>query len=241
NKSHNNSAIPQIPKKQTVYFAPTNSKETGVIVSGLSKTALEGLVSNDKNLNVRIVNPKHGLYELFGETLQTVTREVDTKTVLVEQNSYVSFPEKKEIDAKSLILKGVVTPKDNQSANQNPLVGIIQKIQGVKLSGSQLAFVNSCKFEPSGPSVRVRTTQPENLQKTMTLFDLGQSVTLDGSQSLSNTGALAYQWLVTVPEDSLLNPTFSNNVQMDFTPDTTGMHIYSLVVKDANGDCDAQF
>ncbi len=241
-KSHN-SAIPVIPKNQTVYYAPTGKTETGVIVSGISKSALEKLVAQNKQLRVRIVNPLRGLYEFFGQDLRTVTAEVDTKSVLVEQNSYVDSPRKKVLDSNWSNLKNLATASSGGQLNDNPLVYLYKKLQGVTVTGPQLDFVNSCHFDESrAPKVTVLTSQPQNLQKTMTFFDLGQSVNLDGDQSQSLDGsALSYQWLVTVPEDSDLGPTFGSSSQMNFTPDTTGMHIYSLVVKDSNGFCNAKF
>ena len=238
--SNKNSLIPNIPSSQRVNLAPTNAGETGVIVSGMPKNDLESLVAKNKNVRVRVINPKHGLYEIFGQNIAVVRNEVDTNQVLVEKNDYVPVPdETKEIEAKWIALKGA-NPPASPNVNENPLVTAIEKAQGVKLTGSNLDFVNSCQFNKSEmPYVDVTTNQGENLQKTMIYFDLGQSITLNGSSSHARSGSLSYQWLVTAPDDSLLPPTFSQSSQIQYTPDAMGMHLYSLVVKDSHGFCNA--
>ncbi len=238
--SNKNSLIPIIPSNQRVTHAPTNTSETGVIVSGLSKTALESLVAKNQSMRVRVINPKHGLYEIFGQTVATVRGEVDANQVLVEKNDYVPVPdETKEIKAKWTALKGI-TPPTNPNVNEGPLARAIEKTQGVKLTGGNLDFVNSCQFSKSEmPLVDVTTNQGENLQKTMTYFDLGQSITLNGGASRAQSGPVSYQWLVTAPDDSLLPPTFGHSSQIQYKPDAMGMHLYSLVVKDSHGFCNA--
>ncbi len=226
--------IPYVPPRQRVTRAPASQNETGVIVLGLSTATLEQLIGQYRDLSVRIVNPKHGLYELFGQSLATVRRELRGQNVLIEKNSYVPLIKKSKVidDYSNTAPFSVV---------DNPLVFNVDQYQKVFLTGADLNFVNSCRLGPSNvsPVIHLMSNQGTNLQQTWFYFNLGNSINLDASnsQAPTNDGKLSYLWIVTAPQDSLLQPQYSRSATIRYTPDTTGLHRFTLIVKDSNGYC----
>lgn len=86
---------------------------------------------------------------------------------------------------------------------------------------------------PSDPS----DNMPSAVAGSDLLIDLGDSVTLDASDSTDPNGdSLAYEWsLVSVPSGSALTTgSLSSQTTVSFTPDSYGTFVVRLVVNDGN-------
>lgn len=220
-----------------VHRAPTSEKETGTIVTGLSENNMANILNSDSRLTVRIINREHKIFEVYGAKTEEIDQlvktnlnflSVDAKDVTVEHNAYVKL---KDADVQA-------APVDQD--NRPPLVAAIEDNQGVKLEGDYLNFVSKCKLNRKiMPNIKVQDNQGRDKQNAGIYFDLGKSLKLDGSQSRANTtsGKVDLLWIVSPSDDSKLNPLFQVAPAVSFTPDSTGLHVYSVIAKDENDFC----
>ncbi len=89
------------------------------------------------------------------------------------------------------------------------------------------------------PNIVVKDNQGRDKQNAGIYFEIGQTLTLDGSQSRSKGKNLPVSllWIVSPSDDSKLTPTFTQGQNVSFAPDSTGLHIYSVIAKDEIGFC----
>jgi subtilisin family serine protease len=230
----------QISESQKVHRAPTSATETGSIVEGLHESDVAKLLQQDSRLSVRVISPTHDIYEMYGAKTDEVKALIQKSAsvlsanpseVTVESNSYISLKDK---------TPAAPPAAQPPAAPLPPLVQIILDNQGVKLTGDALNFVGTCRLNKLvAPDMVIRDNQGRDKQNDGIYFDLGGSVTLDSSKTVGKgpSKALSFLWVVTSPDDSKLDPQISTGTSTTFTPDTTGLHTYSVVAKDTNGFC----
>jgi subtilisin family serine protease len=227
----------EIPEVKKVHRAPTSSSETGVIVSGLAEAEMAKVLNENKNLKVRVVNKAHDLYEVFGTNAKNLRNVITAPDVIIEDNKFVSL---KVLRADDPANNPAAAPAKPIQEQRHPFVAAIEDNMGVKLEGEPKKFVASCRLNNiTAPKITVDVNQGRDAQNTSIFFELGQILKMDASKSKPKGTAkkLEFLWLITSPDDSALAPVASLGNQIAFTPDTTGLHIYSVIAKDDFGFC----
>jgi subtilisin family serine protease len=228
---------PTIPENLKVHRAPASVAETGSVIVGPSESDMAKILSSDSRLTVRVVNQTHNIYEVYGAKTEELNKlidqqssilSVDRNQVIVEKNAFINLKD-----------QAPATPQADTS-NKNPLVSAIEENQGVKLSGAALDFVNSCKLNRLvSPEPTVKDNQGRDKQNAGIYFELGKTLTLDGSATKAKgfSKKISLLWVVSPSEDSAMAPVIAQGNTVSVTPDATGLQIYSVIAKDENGFC----
>lgn len=223
-----------IPEARRIRKAPTQKSETGIVVSGIDKNNLLELLDKNLNLKVRVVNEAHALYEIWGADTLELRNAIHDPKVIIEKNHYV---EVKSLQPKFKIAVDATT---TNLKSENPIVKALEDLQGVKLSEPAKAFIEACKLDNENlPTIVVSDNQGRDKQQAGILFNLGQKLKLDAETSKPSPKAqkMSYVWLVTAPADSTLEPMSNFDEKIEYTPDATGVHMYSIVARDNLNYC----
>ncbi|MFD2168304.1 YHYH protein [Thalassotalea euphylliae] len=106
--------------------------------------------------------------------------------------------------------------------------------------------VNDGTIDSSPDIVVITVSEPTTSENSVPIanagsdqaISLGQSITLDGSQSTDADGdALSYSWqIASKPDSSALVLTNNTSANIDITPDIAGTYSFSLIVNDGQID-----
>lgn len=232
-----------ISENRRVRKAPTQESETGLIVSGIGKNKIVELLDKNSNLKIRVVNEAHSLYEVWGSDITELQNAINDPRVIIEKNHYVeikSLQPKLKPKLKIIQDPAVTDLLPANPPSTHPIIQAIEDLQGTKLSAPARTFIEVCQLDKkSSPTILVRDNQGRDKQNAGILFNLGETLQLNAEASKPNTAAqsLSYMWLVTAPSDSTLEPLSNFEKQVEYTPDATGMHIYSIVARDDLNFC----
>jgi subtilisin family serine protease len=264
----------RVPENRRVRQAPMSQETTGVIVSGPSESEMVDALEKNADLTVRLVNPKHNLYEVYGASTSKLKTLFPQS--IVEKNKYVDLKEKllsfekeneseltqldnslgrkqKLADSASELTENIkledkfripTLPKfkagDNNMIFGHPYINAIKSSQRVDLSGDLRTFVESCKLtQTSQPKMSIKSSIAITKASNGLIVELGQTLALDVTQTLSNStkSELEYLWVLTGPSDSNIAPRASMKPVVAVSPDTTGLHIFSVIAKNSDSVC----
>src|SRR5690606_13899516 len=200
------------------------------------KSQLTDLLEADESLRVRVLNTKHGLYEIYGAGEAKVRELIDDEKVIVHGNKYVADKKRKGRFIPRLIKQQL---DQELQLEGHPIVTLIERFQGVKLEGELLDFVSNCGIDrATEPLLDIRTNHQPHTDNGI-VMDLGASfyATTQGSKANDGSDNLRYLWLVTAPEHSALPPMAYGSDVIGYEPDALGPHTFSVIAKDARGVC----
>ncbi len=234
-----------IPEALKVHRAPSSESEAGSVVVGPTESDMAKILNADSRLTVRVVNQNHNVYEVYGVKTTELSKVVDQHAnslsvsrdqITVEQNVFIKL--------KDQTPQALQQPQaDAAEKAKSPLVAAIEENQGVTIEGAPLEYLNSCHLSRLvAPDISVKDNQGRDKQNAGIYFDIGQTLTLDGSgtKAKGKSKAPTLLWVVSPSDDSKLTATISMGNNVSFTPDSTGLHIYSVVAKDDSGNCAIQ-
>ncbi|OFZ12425.1 MAG: hypothetical protein A2Z20_06670 [Bdellovibrionales bacterium RBG_16_40_8] len=217
-----------IPEFKKVHRAPMSNEEVGVIISGISERTMGDLLKSNPDLKVRVINPSHNLYEVYGANEPVLTNLINDTSIIVEKNSYID-------------LKYTLSKKTFAKTSTNPFAAAIEKYQRVKLDDAAMDFLKNCiPSNPEKSRFNVLANQGRDKKNTGILFELGQSLKLQATDTAipkKSTNKFKYMWVFAAPEDSLLEPAKIFTDHAEYNPDTTGAFTYSIVAKDNSNVC----
>ena len=233
---------------QVVNRAPTSQEETGYIVSNISEEDISHLAKKFPTAGFRQINKTHGLYEIFGPSYKEIRSEVSSQKVVIEKNKFVELKsvgksprkqfQKVELFDKSL-QKTDEPGEEVFSLSRHPIARLVEQIHGISLSGEVLEFVEECLVdENQAPEIIVENNQGLDKFTSTILFELGATLELSADKSASKKNdELEFQWIITNPDDSALDPSAFQDKELTYDADTTGMYVMSIVAKDSRKYC----
>lgn len=143
--------------------APTSDRDVGVILEGAGASQIEGVLARHPASSVRVLNARHGLYELYGITREQARAE----TGLRAENNYFF--------------------KIHSQQEKNEVVKALSKPAPV---GLKVGDLNACKAgNGSGPTATLASTKP-NPQLNGGTIEIGQVVHLSAAASSSPKTAI---------------------------------------------------
>ncbi len=228
-----------IPEKNRVREAPKSDQETGLVVSGVCEDKMADLIEKNPEIRVRVINKNHCNYEVWGVEQDKLQRLINDPKVVIEKNRYVKVNAflPSQIQNKNKYKNFEYTPNANP---RHPLVQAIEEIQGVKLEGDAKVFAEGCQLDGRrSPQIVVKDNQGRDKQNAGIFFEIGQSLELSAAESTAIAPAqnLKYLWLITGPNDSALGAVSHFDSRTLFSPDATGMHLFSVIARDDHDYC----
>lgn len=193
---------------------PQNAQDVGVILDGAQQEQVLNVLEKNPNARVRVLNSRHGLYEIYGVDSDSIKSQVDGT---VEQNEFF------ELKAK----------RPHSKLFSVPAPG-----------GLQVGDLPPCGASPTGgPTAVLSIEAPANLVNGGTI-ELGQTVKISATKSQAGaTGAnvpaghLKTAIAVAFPDASPQGEQIKMTDSLEFKPDTMGLYTAVVVVQDDKNQC----
>ena len=206
-----------ISQKQLVHRSPTSIDEVGYVVSHTSKEQMALLAEQNPTLKIRIINEKHGLFEVYGMDKEQLRQLLPG--ALISKNEFFvphNFTHKQKNQLSDILLLSESNDKDVPQADPKAC--------------------EKGKFNPT--AVIKKHDSEENRGFTI---ELGQSFQVDAGASLAHPNApseLKYVWAIQPPEGSLKEVELIYGQEAKYRPDALGSYTIMLLAQDERNKCD---
>lgn len=194
--------------------APSSEADTGLVVENASRAELEAAVSAHPEARVRIVNEKHGLFEVFGLKEEELSKFVNAR---IQKNIFVR-PSSTQF--------GGLEPKSSIFSVPGP--------DGVHLPG-----MNRCKRATALSPTAVMTVLEPTTPLNFATVDISQKIKVNGRNSLNTAGTSELKTAIVIlpPAASAKREEAFQVSELEFTPDALGIYQIFLVVQDKDDTC----
>lgn len=225
-----------IPEGQRTQRAPMSSDTVGVAVAGASQNKIAELLSKNPHAQVRIPNPNHKLYEIYGLSEQEVSKAFENSPEVVVQKNLFTQVE----------TRGSELPRAQNLQEFKKEVSLRGRLQSETESTEvhKLAeeFLESCSSDAAKMPLVVVETNVDKDKFKYWITEMGNNIRYSARKSVDHQGGPVSEalWMVVPPRDS--NNTVEFRLEMDslVKPDTSGEYDVRVVVKDPGGNCGYQ-
>ena len=200
--------------------APQSSKDVGVLVQGVSEQEVTQVLDQNPEAKARIINSRHGLYEIYNMNSQALKAEWPAAKV-VENQFFKTFENK---------IQPTLAEKMEILADPPPSSGT------VNTGGEKL---EQCVEDPKSPEAVLEVvSSTEDISDK--IMDLGGEFTLSSKKSSAHPdhpSKLKVGWLVMAPTGSKLGQQVFFAESMNYKPDAYGMYQMMMVIQDERKVC----
>lgn len=208
-------------QSQLVKTAPMSQEKTGFILKGANKDSLETWLAQNPEVNYRIINEAHQLYEIYNTDAETLKNQfhqaIVEKNIFVEHKNFVQFRNQLTIDS----LK-----QDAKSLQP--------------LAGDSIDFSTCLEDKNNEPEIYIEpaTAEMATELQDLTIYEGGYfQLTSKNSKAKNSKGKLKLSWIVQAPNGSLMGRKNIGGSELTYKPDTIGTFYGAAVAQDSKNIC----